>query len=174
MIAFTTTILQFAEQGEKTGWSYILIPEKLAQQLKPGNRKSFRVKGKLDAQDIFAMALIPMGGGDFIMALNTELRKKIRKNKGDKLRVQIEVDTKKQELPEAFVTCLAEEPKAFAFFKTLAPSHQLYFGKWIASAKTDATQIKRIGHAITALEKKFDFGQMVRSIKANADDRKRG
>lgn len=46
MIDYTTIILQFAEQGEKTGWTYIEIPADLAQQIKPGNKKSFRVKGK--------------------------------------------------------------------------------------------------------------------------------
>jgi hypothetical protein len=32
MVEFTTTILQFAEQGEKTGWSYIEIPADTGQQ----------------------------------------------------------------------------------------------------------------------------------------------
>jgi hypothetical protein len=48
MIKFTATLLQFQEQGEKTGWTYIQVPLAMAQQLKPGNKKVFRVKGKLD------------------------------------------------------------------------------------------------------------------------------
>ena len=44
MIKFTATIKQFAEQGEKTGWTYIDVPENIALQLKPNNKKSFRVK----------------------------------------------------------------------------------------------------------------------------------
>jgi hypothetical protein len=36
MVDFTTIILQFAEQGEKTGWTYIEIPADVAQEMKPG------------------------------------------------------------------------------------------------------------------------------------------
>jgi hypothetical protein len=92
MICFTTKILQFGEMGEKTGWSYIRIPAALAEKLMPGNKKSFRVKGKLDQQVIEKVALLPMGEGDFIMALKASIRKVLRKQKGDSLRVELEVD----------------------------------------------------------------------------------
>ena len=69
MVEFTTIILQFAEQGEKTGWTYIEIPADIAQQLSPGNKKSFRVRGMLDGFAVAGMALMPMGEGNFIMAL---------------------------------------------------------------------------------------------------------
>jgi uncharacterized protein DUF1905/bacteriocin resistance YdeI/OmpD-like protein len=169
MIKFTTTILQFAEQGEKTGWSYIKIPAKLAQQLKPGNKKSFRVKGKLDDCAIKGIALIPMGEGDFIMALKASLRKAMKKNKGAKLQVELIPDNEKPKPPAEFMECLADSPAALEFFKTLAPSHQNYFGTWIKSAKTEVTQTKRIAIAITALEKKFHFGQMMQSLKADKE-----
>src|SRR5882757_955001 len=89
---FTTTILQFAEQGEKTGWSYIRIPVAIAQKLKPNNKKSFRVKGKVDEHPIQKKALLPMGEGDFIMPLDAGIRKAIRKMKGAKVKVVLEVD----------------------------------------------------------------------------------
>src|SRR4051812_18122609 len=92
MVQFTTTILQFAEQGEKTGWTYIEISADIADKLKPGNKKSFRVKGKLDNYPIKKIALLPMGGGKFIMALNAAMRKSIGKRKGAMLKVQIEED----------------------------------------------------------------------------------
>jgi hypothetical protein len=49
--------------------------------LRPGNKKSFRVKGKIDAHPIRGIALLPMGGGRFIMALNAEMRKEMEKGK---------------------------------------------------------------------------------------------
>src|SRR6201995_6108417 len=93
MVEFTTIMLQFAKQGEKTGWSYIEIPADLAQEMKPGNKKSFRVKGMLDALPVQGMALMPMGEGNFIMALKAEVRKGIRKNAGAMLHVILEEDT---------------------------------------------------------------------------------
>jgi Domain of unknown function (DUF1905)/Bacteriocin-protection, YdeI or OmpD-Associated len=170
MVQFKTTILQFAEQGEKTGWSYIRVSAAIAGKLKPGNKKSFRVKGLLDNYAFRSMALIPMGEGDFIMALNKAVRKAIRKGKGASLKVQLEVDAVKPKPPKDLLECLSDEPQALEFFNTLAPSHRNYFGKWIDSAKTDATRGRRIAQAVTAMAKRMDFGQMVRSIKQDRQD----
>ena len=35
MIQFNSVIKKFAKQGEKTGWSYIEIPEEVAIKIKP-------------------------------------------------------------------------------------------------------------------------------------------
>ena len=82
MINFKATILKLDKQGEKTGWSYINIPEVLALQLYPGNKKSFRVKGKLDDYAISMIALLPMGEGNFIMPVTTVMRNGLGKEKG--------------------------------------------------------------------------------------------
>src|ERR1700751_3497305 len=89
MVKFSATILKFNEQGEKTGWSYIEIKQAVAHKLKPDNKKSFRVKGKLDEHPIKSVALVPMGGGDFIMAINATMRKAIGKQKGATLKVEL-------------------------------------------------------------------------------------
>ncbi len=162
MIRFTTKIQQFQEMGEKTGWSYIRIPAALAQQLKPGNKKSFRVKGRLDDYSINGVALLPMGEGDFIMALKAGIRKTIRKQKGDSLTIQLEVDTKKIEPPKDMLDCLADEPKAIEYFKSLPKSHQNYFGNWIKSAKTESTRANRIARVVNAMLKKQNYGEMLR------------
>ena len=82
MVQFTTTIHRFEKQGEKTGWTYVEIPADLAGQLVPGNKKAFRVKGKLDNFSIKGVSLLPMGGGSFIMPLNAAMRKGIGKKAG--------------------------------------------------------------------------------------------
>src|SRR5215831_8283059 len=92
MVRFTATIHQFAQQGEKTGWSYIEIPVDIAQKLKPGNKKEFKVKGKLDAHPITRVSLLPMGGGKFIMPINAKFRKATGKRKGAMLKVALEED----------------------------------------------------------------------------------
>src|SRR5215467_1831540 len=158
-VQFIATIHRFDKQGEKTGWTYIEIPSDLAQELKPGNRREFRVKGKLDEHAISRMALLPMGNGNFIMALNAEVRKKIGKKKGAMLKVKIEVDNKELQISKELLECLEDEPRAFEFFNKLNKSQQGYFSKWIESAKTEATKTKRIVQAVTGLAKQFDFGQ---------------
>jgi uncharacterized protein YdeI (YjbR/CyaY-like superfamily) len=111
--------------------------------------------------------MIPMGGGNFIMAVNSIMRKAIGKRKGAMLKVLLEEDTKERKLSKALMDCLSDEPQALAFFKTLAPSHQHYFSKWIEEAKTDQTRTKRILQSVNALSKRMDFGLMVRSLKEN-------
>lgn len=169
MVRFTTTIQQFQDQGEKTGWTYIQVPVDIAQQLKPGNKKSFRVKGKLDNYAIKGVALIPMGGGLFIMALNAAMRKGMGKRKGAMVEVQLSIDNKQQQVNAELLECLADEPAALSFFKTLAPSHQLYFSKWIESAKTEQTRSKRIAQAVTGLSRRMDYGAMIRFFRDQKD-----
>ncbi|MEP6674558.1 MAG: YdeI/OmpD-associated family protein [Ferruginibacter sp.] len=169
MIKYSTIIQQFEEQGEKTGWTYITVPAVIAQQLKPGNKKSFRVKGKLDLYPIEGIALMPMGEGNFIMALNADIRRAIKKRKGAKLEVQLSVDNKPITASPELTACLEDEPAALEFFNTLAQSHRTYFIKWVASAKTEMTRTKRIAQMVTALAKGWGFAEMVRAGRKNPD-----
>ena len=165
VVQFTTTIHKFDKQGEKTGWTYFEIPADLAQKLKPGNKKSFRVKGKLDNFKISGIALLPMGGGAFILALNADMRKGIGKRHGAMLKVQLEEDKAGFIFNKDFMDCLADEPKAKEFFQSLTGSHQKYFSKWIDSAKTAPTKEKRILFALKAFSRGLRFGPAMRALK---------
>lgn len=165
MIVFETIIKKFEARGEKSGWTYIDIPAEVASKLKPGNKKSFRVKGKLDCHDVKAVALIPIGGGDFIMALNAEMRKKISKRKGETIRVALEEDIDLVQPSAELLACLEDEPDAKQFFESLTYGHKNYFTNWIEGAKTEPTKTKRIAQAVDALNKQLDFGSMLRNLK---------
>src|SRR5687768_7695106 len=123
MISFTATIKKFGEKGEKTGWSYIDVPAKLADKLMPGMRRSFRVKGTLDKYKIAGVALIPIGEGNFILGINAKIRKETRKVHGQTLVVKIEVDEDELKPPEEFIECLQDEPEALKFFNSLTKAH---------------------------------------------------
>ena len=165
MISFKTTLLKFDRQGEKTGWTYITIPQKITQELKPGNKKSFRVKGTIDEHAIRSVALLPMGEGEFIMPVNATMRKAILKRKGDTVKLALELDHAVLKISAALLACLEDEPDATEYFKKLPGSHQQYYSKWIESAKTDATKTKRIALAINAFSKKMSFSQMMQLRK---------
>ncbi len=167
MTRFTATIKKFEKQGEKTGWTYIEIPASVAKTMNSSNKKGFRVKGKLDNYDFYMIALLPMGGGDFIMALNAAMRKAIKKQKGATVQVQMMVDTNEIKPPVELIECLEDEPQAMQYFNSLTKGHQNYFTNWIRSAKTDPTKAKRIAATLNALNKKWDFGQMLRAMKKN-------
>lgn len=163
MVKFGTVILRFEKKGEKTGWTYIVIPADLAARLKPGNKRSFRVKGKLDGYSFGKTALLPMGEGEFILPLNGAIRKAIGKRAGARLQVQMEEDKSEFIFNPDLMACLEDEPSAMKFFKTLPGSHQRYFSKWIDSAKADATKTKRIALAVTALARGKGYAEMLRA-----------
>ena len=166
MVQFTATIQRFGEQGEKTGWTYIAIPADIAEQLQPGSRRSFRVKGRLDAHAISGVALLPMGGGSFILPLNAAMRKAIRKKKGGMLTACLSVDKQELTIPAELLECLDDEPGARAFFEQLKPSQRNYFIKWLGGVKSEAAVAKRIALVVNAMVRKQDFVAMIRSHKA--------
>jgi len=164
MVTFTAIILKFGDMGEKTGWTYVDIPADVAQQLKPDNRKYFRVRGTIDNFAINGIAVMPMGEGNFILTLNADMRKGVRKREGAMLQVSLEEDKDfKLVVPDDVYDCLADEPEALNYFNSLLESHRRYFVNWINSAKTIPTRAKRIAQTCHAMANRMDYGQMIRA-----------
>lgn len=165
VIQFQAVIEKFNKKGEKSGWTYIEVPNELAAQLDGGNKKTFRVKGSLDGITIEAMSLTPMGEGIFILALNASLRKKINKAPGNTLEVILEKDKIDPPLSHLLLDCIKEDKSALSHFNSLPKSHQRYFSNWVESAKTDQTKAKRIAQALQGLAAGMGFGEMIRFYK---------
>lgn len=164
MIEFETFILKFGDQGEKTGWTYIEIPVDMAQELNPNTKRSFRVKGQLDLFKFFGVALLPMGDGNFIMPLNADIRRAIRKTEGGMLHVKIEADQDFViEAPAELIECLNDDPEAMEYYNSLVKSHRDYFIKWITGAKTEPTRASRIVRVVNAMAQKWTYSQMIRA-----------
>lgn len=164
-VSFKATLHQFEENGEKSGWTYFEIPAELAGQLRSENKKTFRVKGTIDAFKIIAVAILPMGDGSFILPVNAAMRKGIRKSAGAMVDVKLMVDEKGYELNKDLLQCLKDEPAANDYFFSLTPGHRNYFSKWVDAAKTETTKTKRLSQIITSLIKKMDYGEMIRFYK---------
>jgi hypothetical protein len=170
MTRFTTSLQQFDEKGEKSGWTYILIPPDIAEVLTPGSRKTFRVKGKIDAYAIKSVAVMPMGDGAFILPVNATMRKAIGKRKGAMVDVSLAVDKTIPEVPAVFVACLADEPEAKQFFEQLPLSQRNYFSKWVVAVKSEELQAKRIAQAIDALAHRKNFVAFMQVLKQTKKD----
>ena len=165
MIRFRAQIEQFGKQGEKTGWCYIKVPADLAVQIHAEDKKSFRVKGSLDRHPLSHISLVPMGGGDYILAVNASMRKSTGKGRGAFVDVQLEKDHSNPPPSAELMECLADEPAALEKFKKLPPGHQRYYSNWIQSAKTEATRVRRIAATVNAMEKGWNYGQMLRALR---------
>lgn len=164
-ITFKTMLLKYGQNGEKTGWTYIEIPNAIADVLKPGQRTSFRVKGLLDTYPLRQVALIPIGDGTFVIPINATMRRAIRKEEGATVQVELEADDEPFAQSADLLDCLADEPVAHAFFDSLAPGHQRYYTNWIESAKTTETKAKRIAQAITGFSLGMGYSEMIRYYK---------
>ncbi|MGI4022911.1 MAG: YdeI/OmpD-associated family protein [Janthinobacterium lividum] len=167
MIELTGILLQFKEKGEKTGWTYLDVPATIANEIKPNNKLSFRVKGLLDGVAINGLALVPMGEGNFILPVKAALRKALGKQKGAMVKMQLEIDHDfKIEMPDDLAKCFADEPEALQYFESLPKSHQHYYFKWINEAKTEPTRTKRIAATLNAAIESLSYGEMIRKQKA--------
>jgi len=163
MIVFEAEIERFERMGEKTGWTYVFIAATIAEQIKPGCKTSFRVKGQLDGVVIEGLALAPMGEGNFILPLKAALRKQLHKEEGAKLQLVLEEDKDfKMEMPEDLELCLLENKHHLDNFLNMPKSHQNYYINWLNSAKTEPTRVKRLTKIVMAMEEKMDFGEMMR------------
>ena len=78
------------------------------------------------------------------------------------LKISLEKDKKPLALNAELVECLKDSPKAENKFNTLPRSHQMYYSKWIESARTIETRAKRIGLTILAMEKNMTYAEMLR------------
>ncbi|MBD2699128.1 DUF1905 domain-containing protein [Spirosoma sp. BT702] len=176
MPSFTTTLLKFGEKGDKTRWMYIEIPINVTDELKPGQKKTFRVKGTLDDFPIHQIALLPLGRsveritdgleGGFMMPINAAMRRGMGKHdEGTTVRVTLEVDDEPLALSADLLACLDDDPGAKRHFDTLAKSHQQYFSKWIEDAKSPETKEKRLVEAIRGLAMGMNFGETIRYFR---------
>ena len=167
MTRFTAILKKFAKNGDKTGWTYLEIPAAIAAKLKPGMKQTYRVKGLIDKHAIAQTAILPAGDGTFILPVNAGMRKAIGKKQGASVQVSLEEDTQVYAMNADFADCLADLPAAQEFFGSLAPSHRRYFSKWIDDAKTEETRARRIAASLNALERRMNYSEMIRSLKAD-------
>ncbi|MCW3075426.1 MAG: hypothetical protein JWO32_35 [Bacteroidetes bacterium] len=165
MPSFTTIIQKFANKGEKTGWRYVDIPPDIITCLKLKNKKEFRIKGAIDDVKFDRMACYPIGDGNFIIALNAELRKKLKKDEGAMVSIKFSMDKAEALQSAELLTCLAEDAVAGKHFDSLLVSHKNYFHRYVYTAKGDATKAARIVNIINAMYKKQNFGEMIRELK---------
>lgn len=164
-IELEAIIQKFGSHGEKTGWNYIEIRYEEAVKLYNKDKKSFKVKGLIDKVPISALALLPMGGGDYILPLNAPLLKKIGKFKGANVRLTLQLDTSEYELNNDMMEAIETDERASAFFQTLTKSHQNYYSKWVDGAKTEATIAKRIALIVTTLAMHLNYSEMMHYAK---------
>ena len=169
MVTFEAEILRAENQGAAmAGWAYVEVPRALANRIKPDYKQVYRVRGQIDGHAFAGLALMPLGDGDYYLAINGAMRKVLKKGVGDVLALALEEDVDfKITIPEDLEICLLEEDgDLMGKFMALAEGRRNYFIKYITDAKTEPTRTKRIAMTVEAMVMGLDFGAMIRLDKA--------
>lgn len=133
----------------KGGWTYARIPE--IMQDKKAHFGWVKVRGSIDGYEIRKYHLMPMGNGKLFLPVKAEIRKKIKKEEGDKVHVILYSDNEPLEVPEEMLLCLRDEPAALKFFNSISESEQKFYMQWIYSAKKEETKVDRLAKTIDRL-----------------------
>ncbi|RYD52165.1 MAG: DUF1905 domain-containing protein [Sphingobacteriales bacterium] len=165
MISFEATLEQFGYHGDKTHWTFITLPQEQAGQLHAADRKSFRVKGWIDAVPIAQIAVQPVKDGGYLLALNASLRRKLRKEAGQTVLLRLFKDESAPDQPDEFLVAIQSDPDAQLTWDQLTASHQRYYVNHIVAARTPETRFNRIAQSVAALANGWSFGEMIRAQK---------
>ena len=135
----------------KGGWTYASIPE--IQQNKNNPFGWVKVKGSIDDYEQKNYKLMPMGEGKLFLPVKAEIRKKIKKEAGDYVRVILYNDDSPLEIPAELIRCFDNEPPhLFNTFNAFTEGEQKAYIDWIYAAKTDNTRVNRIVKMMRNLE----------------------
>lgn len=146
----TFTLKKYPGKG---GWTYVEIPNATPDKKTPFGW--VQVKGTIDGYAIQQYKLMPMGNGRLFLPVKAAIRKVIKKEEGDEVKVQLTPDDSPVEIPDELLVCLLDAPEAHAFFQTLTDSSKKHYIDWIYEAKRSETRVNRIVTTIERLEKKL-------------------
>jgi hypothetical protein len=136
----------------KGGWTYAPVgqlPFKVKTHF--GNLK---VCGRLDEVVLEEAHLMPMGKGLRFLPVNAELRKKLGKQTGDVVHLQLFVVEEPNPLAISladFKECLAEVPAALRAFEALGAPQQQALLEQVAAAENEQQQVARVEAVIAQL-----------------------
>ena len=135
----------------KGGWTYASIPVKLP---KTKNKFSWRkVRGKIDNFEINDFRLMPMGDGTIFLPIKFSIRKVIKKEAGDYVKIILYEDKSVYQVPQYILDCISMESQVIQNkFAALSESKQREYSKYIESVKSEDARAKRILWMIKQLE----------------------
>ena len=126
----------------KGGWTYTRLPG-----VKPDPHAHFgwiKVRGLIDDFEIRQYHLMPMGNGELFLPVRAEIRKKIKKQAGDTVKVILYRDEEDIYIPEELQSCLDLNPDAKKSFTKLQADQQRDIIQYIYKLKNPENRAERI------------------------------
>lgn len=143
-LSFTTIILQAGKTA--TG---ICVPDAIVEKLGAGKKPAV----KITINGYTYRSTVAVMKGTFMIGVSAEVREKAGVKGGDKIEVQLELDTELREvvLPDDFRKSLDKNAKARKFYDSLSYSNKQRYVLPIGLAKTEETRQRRIEKALADL-----------------------
>ena len=141
--------IQLEKKDGKGAWTFLTIPP--IDNLPRKRNGTVCIRGFIDDYELVNYHMWAMKKGNFV-AVKTEIRKAIKKEAGDTVRVVLYLDEPQTIIPDDLLTCLKEEPALFKKFAAFADTRKKEITDWVFSAKTEDMKIERIGKVMEQLE----------------------
>jgi hypothetical protein len=139
----------------KGGWTYTILPGFIRNTNIPF--RWVKVKGFIDNYEIKNYNLMPVKGGKLFLPIKAEIRKRIKKEAGDWVKIVLYPDFSTLPIPTELLSCLKDEPRAYNNFMSFTEGEQKAFINWIYSAKMDETIVQRIAATVDKASKGLKF-----------------
>jgi hypothetical protein len=127
----------------------IRVPTEVMAALGPSKRPKVRVtiNGYTYRTSVASM------GGEFLFGVSADVRQAAGVAAGDKVDVDIELDTAPREVsvPADLAAAIKSDATAQRFFDGLSYTHRRWYVTWIESAKKDETRQRRLAQAVVML-----------------------
>ena len=136
------------ELGGKTATG-IRVPQKVVEALGTSKRPAVRVT----INGYTYRSTVAVMGGEFMLGVSGVVREKAGVSAGDKVDVDLELDTQPRELtvPPDFAKALKRDPDAKRTFEGLSFSNKQWHVLSIEGAKTAETRQRRINKSVSTL-----------------------
>jgi hypothetical protein len=135
----------------KGGWTYALLPE-----IPPAARFPFgwlRVYGAIDDITLENYKLMPYGNGQLFLPIKAALRRQLRKEAGDWVRITLYEVELSDEIPKIILDCLKDVPGARQQFEQLEQWEKQLLIERILNARTPEKQVSLILDLIDRLDR---------------------
>lgn len=139
----------------KGGWTFIVIKEITRAQR--GKHGVVQVRGFIDKYEMKAFNLMPMANGSMFMPVKAAIRKQIKKEAGDRVKLVLFAHNAPLEIPEEWLDCLRDEPVAHQAFFAFPENEQKQYIDWIYEAKKEETRVDRMAEAIDRITRGLTF-----------------
>lgn len=146
MLSFETIIIK----REGINAAYIIIPYDIEEVF---GAKRVKAKAKFDGYE-YRGSIVAMDNS-YVIGLTKEVRRKIGKQQGDRIKVEIEKDDEERvvEMDEDLYEVIQDNEIAILNYESLSYTEQKEINRWLQSAKKEYKKALRIGKTVENLMK---------------------